>query len=42
MNKSNQLSALFDEWKKAQEYEPDNIWKNTKNGNNITKKTFSY
>lgn len=40
MNKSDQLSVLFNEWKKAQEYEPDNIWKNTRSGNNITKKHF--
>ena len=40
MTKSEQLAVLFDEWKHAQELEPDDIWKTTKSGHNITKKHF--
>lgn len=40
MNRAEQLKCLFKEWKLAQEQEPDDIWKLTKSGQNITKKHF--
>ena len=41
MNKSEQLEALFKEWEKAQESEPEDIWECTNGGNsNISRSHF--
>ena len=40
MSKSEQLSELFEQWRTEQENEPDESWRITKGGKNITKKHF--
>lgn len=40
MTQTERIEHLFEEWKTAQEQEPDEIWRLTKGGKNITKKHF--